>query len=301
MEDDNYANSISKRKLWNIELDLLAQIKSICRRHNLKYFAAAGTLLGAARHKGFIPWDDDIDLFMLWDDYKRLCEIAPSEINYPYFFQCHNTDLYAVPDKARLRRSDTTGCTLWEYNNVYDGSCNRGIFIDIFPLFNLPDLEDEMILYKKEIVEIWKAVRGFIAFDGRLHGCNTYDADYNDYIEVFQKYNEHYTIEQLRCLYLERCGQNKDRTMNVGLSSFRLNSPRFVLKREWFDESIELPFEDTTINCPKQFDAMLTKEYGDWRIPVNTGALHEMHIVDFNTSYTENQELLSRLSQYLDL
>lgn len=287
----------SKRRLWDIELDLLEKLKNICQKYNLKYFAGGGTLLGTIRHKGFIPWDDDIDIYMLWEDYKFLCDIAPKEINDPYFFQCYKTDLYAVPDKARLRRSDTTGCTLWEYNNVYNNSCNRGIFIDIFPLFNLPNSDEEWVIYKNKIVDIWKAIRGFIAVDGSKHCCYTYDSDYNNYIDVFLKYNKLYNIEQLRTLYLKTCGIIKDRTSEVGLSSFRLNHSRYIFKREWFEETINLPFENTTIRCPKQYDEVLTKEYGDWRTPIKDGAQHEMYLIDFEKPYYENPKLLSRLPQ----
>ena len=127
------------RKLWDVVLDLLEKFKSICYKYNLSYSATAGTLLGAVRHKGFIPWDDDIDLALPWPDYKCLLEVAPKECHYPYFFQSFLTEKDGEVAGCRLRRSDTTGFTKWEHLNVgpdYD----RGIFIDIFPLFNVPDL-----------------------------------------------------------------------------------------------------------------------------------------------------------------
>ena len=76
-------NKESLRKVWNVELDLLEKLKQICKKYDLNYCASSGTLLGAARHQGFIPWDDDIDLFLPWPDYKKLMEVAPGECHYP--------------------------------------------------------------------------------------------------------------------------------------------------------------------------------------------------------------------------
>ena len=69
-----------------VELDLLAEFDRVCRKHGLTYFVDSGTLLGAVRHKGFIPWDDDIDLIMQREDYERLVQIAAQEFQHPYFF-----------------------------------------------------------------------------------------------------------------------------------------------------------------------------------------------------------------------
>ena len=77
----------SMRELWEIELSLLEKLKDICKKNNLVYYAGWGTLLGTIRHKGFIPWDDDMDLALPWPDYKKLMEVAPNECTYPFFFQ----------------------------------------------------------------------------------------------------------------------------------------------------------------------------------------------------------------------
>ena len=73
------------QEIQKVELDLLEKFISVCKKYNIMYYADAGTLLGAVRHKGFIPWDDDIDLALLWPDYQKLMEVAPRECEYPYF------------------------------------------------------------------------------------------------------------------------------------------------------------------------------------------------------------------------
>ena len=84
---DGYKVSREMKKIWAVELDLLNELNRVCNKHNIRCMAWAGTMLGAIRHKGFIPWDDDIDIMLFRDDYEKLCEIAPSEFTYPYFFQ----------------------------------------------------------------------------------------------------------------------------------------------------------------------------------------------------------------------
>ena len=82
-ERSNYLVTAERKQLWAVHLDLLNKFQEICKRHNLKYWADGGTLLGAVRHQGFIPWDDDIDIVMLRDDFNKFIDFAQEELNYP--------------------------------------------------------------------------------------------------------------------------------------------------------------------------------------------------------------------------
>lgn len=157
------SQTTSYEKIWNIELDLFEKFKSICAKYNLAYCASSGTLLGTVRHRGFIPWDDDMDLFLPWQDYVKFMEVAPRECQYPYFFQSFLTDPESEASASRLRRSDTTGFTKWEHENITGKDYDRGIFIDIFPLFNVPDSESEKNIQKESIMFFWKCMRGYNA------------------------------------------------------------------------------------------------------------------------------------------
>ena len=88
-----YLVSSKMKKIWAVQLDLLEQIKHVCSRYHLTYYADSGTLLGAVRHKGYIPWDDDIDIVMKRSDYNKLIEIAPIEFKKPYFLQSAHSEI----------------------------------------------------------------------------------------------------------------------------------------------------------------------------------------------------------------
>lgn len=125
-----YLVSEKLKKIWAVELDLLVQLDKICRKHKLRYQVCYGSMIGAVRHKGFIPWDDDMDVWLPREDYDRLCAVAPTELTYPYFFQTALSDRTFFNPFARLRNSETTAivtnCNSVHYNN--------GIFIDVYPL-----------------------------------------------------------------------------------------------------------------------------------------------------------------------
>mgnify|MGYP001218621471 CR=1 FL=1 len=89
-------------------------MERICKANGLKYFADSGTLIGAIRHEGYIPWDDDIDIMMFREEYDKLCKVAPKELKYPYFFQTEYTDKGSLRGHAQIRNCKTTGILMSE-------------------------------------------------------------------------------------------------------------------------------------------------------------------------------------------
>ena len=127
--------SVDSKRLKEIQEELLRSVASFCDDHNLEYFLAYGTLIGAVRHKGFIPWDDDMDIEMLRPDYERLMKVLPEELPETMALQSHNTDknYFFFYAKVRDRRS------LMEESNHYDRVFKeKGIFVDIFPFEKQP-------------------------------------------------------------------------------------------------------------------------------------------------------------------
>lgn len=272
------------RKIWDVEIDLLEKFKSICQKYNLNYCASSGTLLGAVRHKGFIPWDDDIDLFLPWKDYKKLLEVAPNECQYPYFFQSFLTEKEGEASASRLRRSDTTGYTQWEKENVgpdYD----KGIFIDIFPLFNIPDSEEERIVQKETIMFFWKCMRGYYALTQMKRGGA--NKDYIKYIPYYNSVCKSMDIVDIKWAYLNACAMIEGDAKEVGATSSRVHQPNLMWNSNLYDDYVDLPFENTTIRCPLEYEKVLDKQYGDWRVPVENGSRHEMAVIDPHIPWKE--------------
>lgn len=123
------------QKLWKVEEGIYLEFARICDKYNLRYFCAYGTALGAIRHKGFIPWDDDMDMGMLREDYEKFLEIAPQELRENFeLLEARNTKGYVLPF-AKLTRSDTTFVEATDIDRKY----HSGIFIDIFPFDVVPE------------------------------------------------------------------------------------------------------------------------------------------------------------------
>lgn len=123
-------------KIQQEEFSILKEFDRICKKHNIKYHLMGGTLLGSIRHKGFIPWDDDIDVSMLRADYETFLDVCGRELNSGYFLQTNKTDKNYIMQFAKLRKNET----IFLEKSMSDLDIHHGVYIDIFPLDNiLPD------------------------------------------------------------------------------------------------------------------------------------------------------------------
>ena len=127
------------QKAQLIMLEMLVEFDAICKKHNLKYWLDSGTLLGAVRHQGFIPWDDDIDLSMPVEDYNKFKEIASNELSDNVFFQTSQTDKAFKFDYIKLRSNKAKIVEFHEKDREI--AYHQGVFVDIFPMLTLPNSE----------------------------------------------------------------------------------------------------------------------------------------------------------------
>ena len=120
--------AVAQKKMYEI----LQVFDKICKKYNLVYWLDFGTLLGAVRHKGFIPWDDDLDVSMPREDYEKFLKIAPKELPDKYFLQIQATDKYYQNFFAKIRDRNSTFIDAWEERKNI--KYHQGIYIDIFPV-----------------------------------------------------------------------------------------------------------------------------------------------------------------------
>lgn len=282
----DYKVSADMKKLWAVELDLLAEFDRVCRKYNITYYACGGTVLGAERHHGFIPWDDDVDVMMMRSEYDRLCRIGSKEFQRPYFFQTEYTDPGSIRGHAQLRNSTTTGIILDDYPFCKKLPFNQGIFIDIFPLDNIPDDSALREQYYKQIQEsrvaytryrdcylninkshgIRKAIKQAFYSIYHIYSHNSMKRYHNSWYEKFEKEAEKY---------------DRMTTKLVGTVVFQDDQ----FQRSFLGEPVYRDFEFLRIPLPQDSNGYLNKTYGDWKKFVKNGSVHRGIIFDTDTPY----------------
>lgn len=239
-------------KVKNLEIDILQVFIGICSQLNLQYFVLGGTLLGAVRHQGFIPWDDDIDVCLKRADYNIFIEKAQSMLPEGLFLQTHQTDPEFPMCFAKIRNSNTT----FIESSMAGLKINHGVYIDVFPLDYYPEgfLERCVMDFRKTSTECCinrcyksskKGLRKLKISAGRLLGWLMYGSIEN----AVQRQNRLYQA--------------------VAKSKWMVNyggawGKREIVPTELFDDSTELSFEGIKVSAPKEYDRYLTCIYGDY-------------------------------------
>ncbi len=271
-----YTVSADMKKVWAVELDLLEQLKEVCRRHGLTYYAGGGTMLGAIRHKGFIPWDDDIDVFMFREDYEKLLTVA-DEFAAPYFLQTAYNDKNYSRGHAQLRHSGTTGILLSEKGHY---TFNQGIFLDIFPLDEVPDDPALKAKQQKE-VGLWvKLLAATVRYPGSVK--KNLVKTLIHYALFWVPYRWAYRKMEQACTKYNGTGCSR-----VALISFAHHLEQWVLPKRCFDKAQEMPFEYTTITVPEGYDEVLTTAYGDYMVMRQDPTYHAGVLFDTERSYAD--------------
>lgn len=277
---DEYLISEKQKKIWLVQLDLCKKLFEVCKRNNIKVFLFGGSLLGAVRHKGYIPWDDDMDVALLRSDFDKLTKIANQEFNDPYFFQTASSDKEFFFGYARLRNSETTGVIT--YNN--SDSYNNGIFIDIFVLDGYTDDENKR---KKQVkkIELFDKILGIYYAKNKntnfsrriifnLKQSIIRIIPYEVYINKYNKILQMYNIESTKVSCMTH-------SKNIKQNAW--------IKKKYLEKIVYVKFENEEFPIPEQYDELLTNIYGDYmKLPPveKRGKWHEgVVILDPDVAY----------------
>lgn len=273
----DYVVTKEMKKIWAAEMNILEELDKICRKHHLRYFAAYGTLLGAVRHQGFIPWDDDIDVHMFRDDYQKLKKIAAEEICEPFFFQDPYTDS-VLCTFSKIRDCRTTAIEHFHAPKNF----NQGIFIDIFPLDDAPD----DINHKKYVLDMQREVWMTMMREEEMKGLLAEGYDFKcgkDVISDLLKLPKRERLREFENFNLSQFGKSTKVNHIAGEMFDRVSAS---LERKWFDEVVYLPFENMRIPAPAAYDSVLRRQFGDYTKFVKNASSHTGIFFDTEKPYT---------------
>lgn len=280
--DDSYFNGEIRegffvqplmKRAWAAQLEILEEIVVICKRHNIKYFAEWGTLLGIVRHKGFIPWDDDLDIAMLRGDFQRFLHYAKEELPEGYCLFDINSDRYDEL-MARVMNRDKIILDKKDLEKFHGFPYAAGV--DIFCLDYLPE--------DKEEEELMIGLLGVTNYIG-----NNWDSDemteeekWENVKDIEEMTNFHFDpnkpirrqllvlSDKISAMYWDAGGKE------VSLVALMTKNRDYKLPLSCYESVIEMPFENTMIPVPVGYDQVLRQRYGDnYMTPVKAWGTHD--------------------------
>ena len=264
-------------------LRLLVELDRICRKHGIRYSLFAGTMLGAVRHGGFIPWDDDADVVMLRPDYERFLQVAPDELDTDAFFLQPEFSAHWPLFFSKLRLNNTA-CL--ERYRPRDPQTHMGVYIDIFPC---DALADGPLTAKLQFV----ASKVVIAKSLHRRGYRTDSVGKKLFIGLCRL-----LPQKPFCRFVQRRGRESSAKVHSflgGASAFHKN----VYPRSWFAETVPVTFEGHTFQMYARYDELLTHLYGDYMTPLPEAERErKVHAeaVDLHHSYELYAELQQRMA-----
>lgn len=271
VRDGFFVPALMKR-MWAAQLETLEEIDRVCKRHGIKWFADCGTLLGAVRHGGYVPWDDDFDICMLRDDYNKFMDVAAGELPEGYLVLSATDESEYTNWITRVSNSNRISFEDDRMNKYHNYPYCVGI--DVFVLDYISPSEEEENIRKN----LFRAVSGLYSLvcDGadkkEIRTCMKQ-------VEMLcnVKFDLNKSIEyQCRLLIEKYCAMfTSDEAQEVALMPFWVNHGNHKYKIEYFADAIKLPYENTYIQVPAMYEEVLNIEYGNYMCLVQSGGVHD--------------------------
>ena len=241
------------KKVRLTQFEIAKEIRRVCEENDIRYFLAHGTFLGAVRHKGFIPWDDDMDMGMLRQDYEKFCRIAPSKLKPEYCLQNWYTEPnYALPFAKVMKRN-----TLYLENKKTRRLQNNGIYVDIFPYDYAPEDSFERNQLTASLLSIYRT--------------KLMKSGYKPWLEndkIIWKKRIGYLYYQMKALFTSQQSLARDYdTLAVAVHDSSMICERNgrtkldCYDHSWVEELADYTFEGEGFKGPKNYDGYLTSLY----------------------------------------
>lgn len=239
------------RQLQMIELEMLIEVDRICKKRDIKYTIIGGTLLGAVRHGGFIPWDDDADVAMLRDEFEKFCDVVAEELDSERFY-FQNIDV--TPGYRwgymKIRRKDT----LFLRENQEHMPYEQGVFLDIFPIDGTPDFVPLRLIHEFRCFIVRKILWSAVASE-----------DNSEKKQWLYKLLNKVPENKVRQMYHNLILKHKSsETKVVRTLTFPAPKPLHGYYRKWFAETAPIQFEGHTFEGVKDYDGWLSYEFGNY-------------------------------------
>ena len=245
------------KKSWNRMLEMWQEIDRICRKYKINYWAYGGTLLGAARHGGFIPWDTDMDLCMMRPDFNRFCDAVEHElIQEDGLFEVERMNF----NNFRISLSVTTMLGEEDLHSTEPGK-PYGMLVEVYPLDIIPDNTPAGNLYAMKLLELIESSddSNYALFRERIENGH---ATLNNWkiLENFHSLEE----KDRQDFYRKYAALLFDKSSSIAWIDELMKKPKKTYTKEMFRETIYLPFESVEMPVPVGYEKILTAFYGDW-------------------------------------
>lgn len=250
--------SMSMKEIQSVSLEILKKIADICDQEGLKYSLAWGTLIGAVRHKGYIPWDDDVDIQMPRPDYERLKEFFNKNADALYPLRLFDNSVNGYPYMlARVSNDD------YVIDTINEKPCGMGIFVDIYILDGTGDTYEDAWNYASKTCKyprlIFLSTRKYYHF-GTTKGF--LKRLFKVFVFIYAKImGKEYFERKLLSIISQKPYDQKD---YVGCVSWCERPKYAVIKKSEFEDMIDFQFENYKFKGPREYDKYLRIWYGDY-------------------------------------